>query len=151
MPEATKSVLEINYDIKCEIDITPTGDTPTWADMGHIFSNLAQSLNEVLVQMSYLADKGWGSTEVTGGQYTVTLTGHVRKGDPASDYFNSKAVKYNWGEARKTKLRITDGTGTIIWGVTLANITPAGGEANQPNAFTVTIHGNGEPTFEGED
>ena len=148
MPEETKSTLEINYNIKCEIDTTPEGPSETWVDIGGIFSNLAISLNEVIVQMSYLKDNGWGSSEVTGGQFTVTFTGHKRNGDPASDYLTSDAVMYDWGEARKTKLRITCGEEQIVWSVTLANITPAGGDANQPNALTVTVHGNGAPNFE---
>ena len=35
----------------------------------------------------------------------------------------------------------------IIWPITLANITPAYGDANQPNALTVTVHGNGKPAI----
>lgn len=68
--------LEINYGIKCELDTSEAPHTtPTWSDMGHMFKNLAQSLNEVLYQATYLADGGWGSTEVSGAQHTVTFTG----------------------------------------------------------------------------
>jgi ribosomal protein S8 len=50
-----------------------------------MMKNITQAINEVLYQASYLADEGYGSTEVTGGQYTVTLTGDKKDGDPVSD------------------------------------------------------------------
>lgn len=138
---------ELNYQIKAELNTTPSAVPAgeTWADLGVMFKNISQALNEVLYQATYLSDEGWGSTEVTGGQYTVTLTGDKKIGDPVSDYIFSPEVQYAFGEARKTQLRLTRGTQTITWNVTLANITDAGGDANQPNAVTLTIHGNGKP------
>jgi hypothetical protein len=95
-----------------------------------------------------LNDEGWGSSEVTGGQCIVTLTGVRHFGDPAQDYIFSDAVRYNWGSARKTQLRITRGDGSqILWDVTLAVITDGGGDANSVSDITVEIHGNGAPTI----
>jgi len=140
--------MELNYNVKLEINTTPdTPDTPTWAEIAKGFSNLTESLNEVLYQASYLNDQGWGSTEVTGGQFTITLTGVRENGDPAQDYIFSDDVMYQFGEARKTKLRITRNEKAIEWPVTLANITNGGGDSQQPNAITVTIHGNGAPVL----
>lgn len=139
--------LELNYNIKCELDTSTTGDTPVWSDMGVMFKNLSQAINEVLYQATYLSDEGWGSSEVTGGQYTVTFTGDRKNGDAVNDYILSSDVQLAFGDARKTKLRLTRGNETITWSVTLANITDAGGDANQPNAVTLTIHGNGKPTI----
>lgn len=138
---------ELNYNIKAELNTTPnaTPASETWSDLGVMFKNITQSINEVLYQATYLADEGYGSTEVTGGQYIVTLTGDKKVGDPVSDYIFDPEVQYKWGSARKTQLRLTRGTDTITWNVTLANITDAGGDANQPNAVTLTIHGNGKP------
>lgn len=138
---------EINYETVAYINTTPTEATPTWADLGDLTKNMAQALNEVLYQATYYADKGWGSTEVTGAQLTLTLTGDVKPGDAACDYLLSDTVMYELGAARKTHLKLQKGTKVIIWPVTLANITPAYGDANQPNALTVTIHGNGRPAI----
>ncbi|MEG2428885.1 MAG: hypothetical protein RSA99_00725 [Oscillospiraceae bacterium] len=141
--------MEINYDIKAELDTSVSPHTtPTWADMGVMFKNISQALNEVLYQANYLSDGGWGSTEVTGGQYTVTFTGDKKIGDSVSDFIFSKNVQYAFGDARKTKMRIVRGNEAIVWNVTMANITDAGGDANQPNAVTLVVHGNGKPTFE---
>ncbi|MDF2950784.1 MAG: Ig-like protein [Anaerocolumna sp.] len=137
---------ELNYQIKAELNTTPSA-AETWSDLGVMMKNISQALNEVLYQATYLSDEGWGSSEVTGGQYMVTFTGDKKVGDPVSDYIFSDAVQYAFGEARKTQLRLTRGTKTITWEVTLANITDAGGDANQPNAVTLVIHGNGKPTF----
>lgn len=140
--------LEINYKVKCELDTSASPHTtPTWSDMGVMFKNLAQSLNEVLYQATYLADGGWGSTEVTGGQFTVTFTGDRKNGDAVNDYIFGPEVQLAFGDARKTKMRLVRGNSAITWNVTLANITDAGGDANQPNAVTLTVHGNGKPTL----
>lgn len=138
---------EINYETEGFINITPSKEDPTWAPIGALTKNMAQSLNEVLYQASYYEDKGYGSTEVTGAQLTLTLTGDVKPGDEACDYLLSDKVLYGLGSDRKSHLKLTKGAKTIIWPITFANITPAYGESNQPNALTVTIHGNGRPSI----
>ena len=138
---------ELNYQIKAELNTTPGVTEPTWSPLGVMMKNISQSINEVLYQATYLSDEGYGSTEVTGGQYTVTFTGDKKIDDPVSDYIFDPDVQYKFGEARKTQLRLTRGTTTITWEVTLANITDAGGDANQPNAVTLVMHGNGKPTI----
>lgn len=141
---------EINYETEGFINTTPDSDTPAWASIAELTKNMSQSLNEVLYQATYYGDKGWGSTEVTGAQLTLTLTGDCKPGDTACDYLLSDKVLYGLGSARKTHLKLTKGTKSIIWPVTLANITPAYGDSNQPNALTVTIHGNGRPQLAAE-
>lgn len=141
-----KGEVSLNYKNKLEIDITPRGVDRTWARMCKGWANLAQAMNEVLYQASYLCDQGWGSTEVTGGQFIATLTGVRYFGDKAQDYIFSDEVMMDFGEARKTTLRITRQNLTIIeWDVTLATITEGGGDSQQPSAITVAIHGNGAP------
>ena len=108
-------------------------------------TNMSQSLNEVIQQLSYYADKGWGSSEVTGAQLTLTLTGSVKPGDKACDYILGDEVMYGLGEKRKTHMKLQKGNKVILWPITLANITPAYGDANNINSLTVTIHGNGRP------
>lgn len=148
-PELPKSagVPEINYETEAFINTAPKEEEPVWASMGALMKNMSSSLNEVLVQGAYYADKGWGSTHVTGGQLTLTVSGDVKKGDAASEYILSDEVMLNFGAARETHLKLKKGNKVIIWPVTLANITPAYGDANQPNALTVTIHGNGRPAI----
>lgn len=146
LPENTITP-EINYETEGFINITPDGESPTWASIAALTKNMTQSLNEVLYQASYYKDKGFGSTEVTGAQLTLTLTGDCKQGDAASDYLLSDKVLYGLGSARKSHLKLVKGTKTIIWPITFANITPAYGESNQPNALTVTIHGNGRPSI----
>lgn len=139
---------EMNYETEAFIN-TATGSVsnPTWSSLGELTKNMAQSLNEVLDQATYYADKGWGSTEVVGAQLTLTLTGSVKKGDAACDYLLSDEVLYGLGSARKTHLKLQKGEKVIIWPVTIANITPSYGDAGAVNALTVTIHGNGRPAI----
>lgn len=148
-PELPKNTItpEMNYETEAFINTTPSEDSPKWASIAALTKNMSQSLNEVLHQATYYADKGWGSTEVIGAQMTLTLTGDVKPGDGACDYLLSDTVIYELGNARKTHLKLTKGSKVIIWPVTLANITPAYGDGGAVNALTVTIHGNGRPAI----
>lgn len=139
---------ELNYETSAFLNTAPESEQATWADLGALTKNMAQSLNEVLYQATYWKDQGWGSTEVTGAQLTLTLTGDVIPGDAACTYLMGDDVMYGLGSARKTHLKLQKGNKTVIWPVTLANITPAFGDAGTVNALTVTIHGNGRPTVQ---
>ena len=138
---------EINYETEAFINIDPEESSPSWKSLANLTTNMSQSLNEVLQQLTYYSDKGGGSTEVTGAQLTLTLTGSVKPGVEACDYILSDEVMFGLGAARKTHLKLQKGTKIIIWPVTLANITPAYGDANTINSLTVTIHGNGRPVI----
>ena len=138
---------EMNYETEAFINTAPEGDVAAWASLAELTKNMAQSLNEVLYQATYYANKGWGSTEVTGAQMTLTLTGDVKAGDEACNYIFSDKVMYELGNARKTHLKLQKGKKVIIWPITLANITPAYGDSGAVNALTVTIHGNGRPAI----
>lgn len=138
---------ELNYETEAFLNIAEDKGTPQWASLAELMTNMSQSLNEVLHQATYYADKGWGSTEVIGAQLTLTLTGAVKPGDKACDYILSDKVMFELGNARKTHLKLQKGTKVIIWPITLANITPAYGDSGAVNALTVTIHGNGRPVI----
>lgn len=138
---------EINYETEAFINTTPSESAPVWASLASLATNMSQSFNEVLQQLAYYADKGWGSTEVTGAQMTLTLTGSVKPGDTACDYIMSDEVMYGLGASRKTHIKLQKGKKVILWPVTLANITPGYGDANNINSLTVTVHGNGRPSI----
>ncbi|HJB90008.1 MAG TPA: hypothetical protein H9763_00885 [Candidatus Eisenbergiella merdigallinarum] len=147
-PELPKNTItpEINYETVALINTTPEAEQPTWASMAAVMKNMTQALNEVLYQASYYEDQGWGSTEVTGAQLTLTVTGDVKPGDAASEYLTSEKVQFGLANARKTHLKLVRGTKVVIWPVTLANITVGYGDSNQPNSLSLTIHGNGRPS-----
>lgn len=138
---------EINYETEAYINTAPGGEAATWASLAALTKNMSESLNEVLYQASYYADKGWGSTEVVGAQMTLTLTGDCKPSDPAYEYITGSDVMYGFGDARKTHIKLVRGKDYIIWPVTLANITKGRGDSAATNALTVTVHGNGRPTM----
>lgn len=147
LPENTITP-EMNYETEAFINVaTGSEGSPNWASLAALTKNMAQSLNEALYQATYYKDKGWGSTEVTGAQLTLTLTGDVKPGDQACDFLLSDKVMYELGNARKNHLKLQKGTKVIIWPITIANITPAYGDSGAVNALTVTIHGNGRPAI----
>lgn len=138
---------ELNYETEAFINTSPEEGTAKWESLAALTKNMAESLNEVLYQASYYKDKGWGSTEVVGAQLTLTLTGDCKPTDPAYEYITSEKVMYGLGAARKTHLKLTKGDKSVIWPVTLANITKGRGDSAATNALTVTVHGNGRPTL----
>ncbi len=141
-------MLGINYDYALKINTSPKSDTPAWAVVSEGFDNISKSLNEAIYQGSFLGDYGYASTEVTGGQLTITLSGVRIYGDAAQDFIFSDEVKNNFGEQRKTDFMITYPDGASLVGkVTLAKISEGGGAANSPDAVSVQIHFNGKPSF----
>lgn len=146
LPENTITP-EINYETEAFINTAPGSELATWASLGALTKNMAESLNEVLYQASYYKDKGWGSTEVVGAQLTLTLTGDCKPTDPAYEYITGEEVMYKFGEARKTHMKVQRGDKYVIWPITLANITKGRGDSTATNALTVTIHGNGKPVL----
>ena len=138
--------IALNWQNILEIDVTPTGPMRTFARLCEGLSNLSESLNEKLFQAAFLCSQGWGSTEVTGGQYIATVTGVRYFGDPAQDWIFSDDVQLKFGDARKTTLRITRGNEAILeWDVTLAHIAQTGGDSADVTAISFEIHGNGQP------
>ena len=85
---------ELNYETEAFINTSPEAGAATWESLAALTKNMAESLNEVLYQTAYYADKGWGSTEVTGAQLTLTLTGDCKPTDKAFEYISSEKVMY---------------------------------------------------------
>ena len=139
------SSLKTNYQATLELDINPSGSS-NFQPMAKGWVNLAKSLNEVVQQLSYLGDNGFGSTEVTGMQIITTVTGKRYYGDAVQDFIFSPAVMYGLLDSRKTNFRLTTAWGVVSGEVTLANINDLSGDANTGGDVSVEIHFNGEPS-----
>lgn len=147
--------LLLNYEYKLQIIVPDSGGLAEPQTIARGFDNISEALNEVLYQSNFLSDSGWGSSYVTGGQLTFTLTGVRVKGDPAQDYIFSDKVYFGFGSARDVQLLVTipdndpeDSSSRptmLTCDATLAKITRSGGAANQPSAISVEIHINGKP------
>ena len=139
--------MDKNYEYTLEIDTNPSG-VASWKELMDGIKNLAQAINEVIFQTSYLSDQGWGQSAVTGAQFIITLAGNRIQGDEAQDYIFATAMKFAIGTARETNLRVTAPDGVqITVPCTLAKLTESGGDSNQPTDITIEIHGNGAPTI----
>lgn len=140
--------LALNHEYKLKINTTPATETPTLVTVGEGFDNITEAINEVVYQASFLGDGGYGSSEVTGAQLILTLTGTRHVGDEAQDYIFSDATYYGVGKARKTNVTLETPDGSTISAlVTLAKIARSGGAANGGTAVSVEIHFNGKPTI----
>lgn len=138
----------MNFANKFELDTTPDKPAPTYAPLAAGISSMEPSGNEEIAQDPYYDGKGMSSSDVTGGQITIAVSGHRKYGDPAQDFVASRA--YQYGEARKTRFRWTQPNGDTLEGwCTLANISPGSelGDANAKGTFSFEIHMNGLPTF----
>ncbi|MEG2633399.1 MAG: hypothetical protein RSA97_02265 [Oscillospiraceae bacterium] len=136
---------EFNYEIKAELDISGGAASPVYADLGICMKSVSQSLNEQVYKAAYLSDDGFSSSEVIGGQLSLTFVGDKRVGDPLCDYLLSPPVLYGIGNMRKSKLKISRANKTVTWQVTLAEIAETGGAADKPCGIKLVIHGNGKP------
>lgn len=139
-------MIQLNSEISASLKIGGTDAAPVWGDLGAAFKSIAQSMGESRYSAAYLADGGFSSSEVTGIDYSVTLSGDYMPSDPVVQYLFGREVLFGVGEARKTKLKIVKGETTVIWSVTMTKITENGGDANEPESITLELHGNGRPT-----
>lgn len=142
MPETVKA----NYQTTMEIDINPSGSS-NFQPIAKGWSNLTKSLNEVINQFSYFGDSGYGTTEVSGMQITLALTGTRYTGDLAQDFIFGESVQYGLLDSRKTDFKITHAGVTIQGEVTICNIVDGGGDPNQLSAISCEFHFNGLPSI----
>jgi tail tube protein len=137
--------LLLNTAHRFDINTTPA-TTETLAQLGAGFSSFDVSFNEESDQTKYLDGDGWGSTTVTGGQVTLTFSGHRLYGDAAQDFIFDKMLEL--GTARETTFKWTLPNGDTLEGaVTIAVIEGMGGDAGAKGEISVEIHFNGKPTF----
>jgi len=135
--------IEMNHEVAVEIDSKGGVGTPDYVDMTKTFENIGVAINENVLTTSYLADEGFSSHEVVGFAPAVTLSGHFKPTDPACQYLASK--EFELGAGRKSLIRL-ERVGTVITcPVTLTAINISGGQAQAPNAISVTISFNGKP------
>ena len=140
--------MDINYGYHFYVDISPAQTEPSWAEVSEGIENFDKSLNEVVNDFQFFSGQGWGSSEVTGGQLVLTLTGRRIRGDAAQDYIFNPASWYNFGDARKTRFKMTSPGGyQLIGPCTLANIDTSGGDSTDGTALTFEVRFNGKPTI----
>lgn len=146
MSKADDIAFSLNYTNVYMIDTTPWKSTPTWAWIAAGIMNVSITPNETTDQTAYYDGGGQASTDVTGGQMVYAFSGHRRYGDPAQDYVVS--LDYSYGEERKTNFRHIAPDGRVVQNtVTVANISPGGGDANAKSDFTFEIHNDGVPVI----
>lgn len=135
----------LNFQTLYELDINPSG-TASYVRLGDGLTTATPGNNETVDQKSYLDDDGGQSSEVTGFQYILAFSGDRIPGDDAQDFIFERI--FVMGEDRHTNFRATGPDGTVISGdVTIANITPPGGDANAVQACGFELHFNGKPTL----
>lgn len=143
MPAATGLLLQSEH--KFEIDTSATA-TPTWSRLGAGLNSFEPSMNEEVLQDTYLDGEGFGTTTVAGGQLVVSFEGHRLYGDVAQEWIYSKQLSF--GKARQTKIKWTLASGAILeCPCTIANIEGPSGDANGKGEISFEIHFNGKPTL----
>lgn len=136
--------VELNNQIKVEINTTPEAEESTYSDMTQAFKSVGIAINEVVYNATYLSDGGFGSSAVVGAAPVVTLAGDYIKNDPVCQYLDE--IQYEIGDKRVTDIKITRQGKVITAPVTLTGVAIAGGDSTAPNSVNVTIAFNGKPT-----
>lgn len=134
----------LNYKDLYEIDINPEG-TESYARLAAGISGASQANNDVVDQTVYLDGDGFGSSDVTGGQKIISVTGHRVIGDSVQDYIAELSDLF--GDSRKTSLKYRNALGAgFNADITIANIEVGGGDANAKKDISFELHANGKPT-----
>lgn len=138
--------VKANFQATMTMDINPSGAS-NYQSLAKGWTNLAKSLNEVINQFSYFGDSGFGSSEVSGMQIILTLTGNRVKNDLVQDFIFSEAVQYGLLDNRKTNITIEFAGQTLAGEVTICNIVDGGGDPNKLGAISCELHFNGLPSI----
>lgn len=142
-----ETTFPLNFENKYYLNTTPdkTGGQETWSPLAAGIQNVSWAGNEVIDQTQYYDGGGLASTEVTGGQWVASVSGHRVIGDAAQDFVFGLMLEY--GKKRKTQLKWERPDGkTVTADVTIANIADAAGDANAKDSISFEIHCNGAPT-----
>lgn len=136
----------LNFKNKYFLDTSGGADgAEVWSPLAAGIQNVSWAGNEVIDQSQYYDGGGLASTEVTGGQWVASVSGHRVIGDAAQDFVFGLMLEY--GAKRKTKLKWERPDGkTVTADVTIANIADAAGDANAKDSISFEIHCNGAPT-----
>lgn len=135
--------MNANHTILLQIN-TGTSQSPVWARVGAGFTSYQKAMNEVVVQMAFLSDEGYGRSEVVGGQLTLELQGKRVVGDTAQDFIFSKQDEF--GDSRHCEFRITKDGKVLTGDATLTNINDSGGDSQALDEVSVSIQFNGKPS-----
>lgn len=135
--------VEMNNQVSIEINTTPGAESPTYASLADMFKSYNFNLNEQIYEAMYLADRGYGSSNVTGLKPVLTLTGDYNPNDPACKYLNE--AQWKIGGGRVTDIKLTRGGQIITCSVTMTGIGIVGGESAAPNGVNLTLTFNGKP------
>lgn len=128
------------------INITPGEEEETMARLAAGITSVEPANNEEVDQTAYLDGEGFASSDVTGGQLILSVSGHRNYADPAQNFIFSKL--FDFGQSRKTNFEWTTPAGELIEGqITIANIDGPSGEANQKGEISFEIHFNGKPSY----
>lgn len=136
--------IEMNNQVDIEINTTPKEETGTYASLCDMFKNYGLALNEQIYEAMYLADRGYGSSAVTGLKPVLTLTGDYNPNDPACQYLNE--AQWEIGDGRVTDIKLTRGGQIITCSVTMVGIGIVGGDSAAPNGVNLVLNFNGKPT-----
>jgi hypothetical protein len=146
--------MDKNYLNVLSIDTSGALKSGTWAPFGTGFSNFAMSLNEVIETNAWLNGGGWANSDVVGGQIKFEQSGKRVVGDAAQDYIFSDAVRFGFGQARKTQVKFEQKNGltneiisTVTVDATIVKAAYEGGDTQAGSAISVAIDCNGAPAL----
>lgn len=135
------------YDDGFWIGVSATDATPpvwTYAKICEGVKSVNENSNEQNQQAYYLCGNGGAHNEVTGMAPQYDFECDRVQGDTAQDYI--AGLKYQFGENRKSSLKIVEHGRQIVADVTVANIVTFGGNAIELDKMNFSLLVNGIPT-----
>lgn len=136
----------LQFRNRFSINTTPSEVEETMSRLAAGITGVEPGNNEEVDQTAYLDGEGFASSDVTGGQLILSVSGHRNYNDAAQNFIYGKM--FDFGGARKTGFEWETPAGDLITGeVTIANIEGPSGDANAKGEISFEIHFNGKPTF----
>ena len=137
--------IPLNYESLLEIDVN-YGGTASRKPIAAGVKNIAPALNESVDQTSYYDGQGFSESHVVGAQYVLAVTLDRIKGDAAQDYILAK--QFELGCSRTSQAWYSNFQGDVKSGiVTIANITPPGGDAPAKGEWSFELHFKAKPVL----
>lgn len=138
-----KCSIPLNYEALLLVD-SNFGGTENWVAIKKGITNITQGNNETVDQKQYMDGLGFATSDITGEQIILSVSGDRIIGDAGQDFILS--LQHELGCNRKSQAKFIDAEGNYkLGGVTIANIVPPGGDAASKGAISFEIHYNGKP------
>lgn len=146
MADEVKTKTPLSYETEIYIDTTPTGSTPTYAEINKGFTGFTKTNNPTVQTQQYIGDIN-ATTNITALGMQFAYSGERVVGDPANDYFAGLDGKIG-NDLKTTIVRVNtweDGNTATLYNAVVAVASDGDLAGGSTQAISGTVYVNGDP------